>query len=82
MVILGNLRRRIDTYNIFFLTSLPAQENCGGNRMSAKYLIKKESVVNFINTFKAIERHTVGRRSERLYLDSNLNITKLYTHIL
>ena len=28
--------------------------------MSAKYLIKKESVVNFINTFTAIERHTVG----------------------
>lgn len=79
MGILGITRRRIDTVTKnFFKTSLPAKENRGGDRMSEKYRGKKESVMNFINKFKAIESHYCRGHSERLYLDSNLNITKMW----
>lgn len=80
MEILGITRRRIDTVTKnYFRTSLPAQENRGGDTKSEKYQCKKQSVMNFINKFKAIESHYCRGQSERLYLDSSLNITKMWT---
>lgn len=73
-------RRRIDTVTKnYFRTSLPAQENRGGDTKLEKYQCKKQSVMNFINKFKAIEGHYCRGQSERLYLDSSLNITKMWT---
>lgn len=80
MEILGITRRRIDTVSKnYFKTSQPARENRGGDRLSEKYRAEKESVMNFINKFKAVESHYCRGQSERLYLDSNLNITKMWS---
>lgn len=62
----------------YFKTSLPAKENRGGDRMSEKYRGKKESVMNFINKFKGTESHYCRGQSKRLYLSSDLNITKMW----
>lgn len=79
MGILGITRRRVDTVlNNFFKTSVPAKENRGGDRKSRLYSERKMSVMNFINKFKAVESHYCRGQSERLYLDSNLSIKKMW----
>ncbi|CAH1111571.1 unnamed protein product [Psylliodes chrysocephalus] len=51
-------RRRIDTVTRnFFNTSLPAKENRGGDRKLESNRVKKDTVMNFINKFKAIESY-------------------------
>ncbi|KAI4468039.1 dna-directed rna polymerases i ii and iii subunit rpabc2 [Holotrichia oblita] len=75
MGILGITRRRIDTViNNFVRTSLLAKENRRGDRKTEMYSERKKSVMEFINKFKAIESHYCRGPSERLYLDSTLNI--------
>lgn len=80
MAILGITRRRIDTVaKNYFKTSIPAKENRGGDRKLEKYQSKRESVKNFINKFKANEVHYCRGQNARCYLNSSLNIKKMWT---
>lgn len=66
MDILCITRRRIDTLTRnFFSTSLPPKENRGGDRKLEMNMAQKNSVMNFINTFKAIESHYCRGHSQR-----------------
>lgn len=79
MEVLGITRRRIDTVTKnFHSTFQPAQENRGGDRKSSKNIMKKKAVMDFINKFRAIETHYCRGQSERLYLDSSLNIKSMW----
>lgn len=61
-----------------FRTLLPAKENRGSDR-SEKYEARRKSIMEFINKFKVIESHYCRGQSERMYLDSSLNISKMWT---
>lgn len=55
-----------------------AFESRGGDRISVKYSAKRESVMKFIETFKVIESHYCRNRTNRKYLPSTLNISKMW----
>jgi len=79
MDVLGITRRRIDTVTKnFYRTSLPAKENRGGDRKLEKYMLKKNAVMDFINKFRVIESHYCRGQSQRLYLESSLNIKSMW----
>lgn len=79
MDILCITRRRIDTVTRnFFNTSLPPKENRGGDRKLEMNRAQRDSVMKFINKFKAIESHYCRGHSSRLYLSSTLNIRLMW----
>lgn len=57
-------------------------ENRGGNRKETLYILfaeKKQFVLDFIKKFKVLESHYCrSKTSCRLYLSSDLNITKMW----
>jgi hypothetical protein len=53
-------------------------ETRGGDRMSAKFEAKKSAVIAFICSFSACESHYARSKSNRVYLPSELNITKMW----
>lgn len=53
-------------------------EKRGGDRKSAKSAGKKELVRNFIKQLRGKETHYSRKKSKRIYLDANVNITKLW----
>lgn len=54
------------------------KENRGGDRKSEKYLPKKLSVQQFIEKFKCEESHYCRSKTQRLYLQPELNIKKMW----
>lgn len=54
-------------------------ENRGGDRVSYKSLLKKESVRKFIGKLKGTQSHYNRKKSKRVYLSSELSIRKLHT---
>lgn len=59
-------------------TGRPFVECRGGDRVSKKYELKKESVRQFIGRLQCKESHYNRKKSKRLYLDCNLSIRKLW----
>lgn len=57
--------------------SLIPQETRGGWRKEDIYKSKRDSVINFIRQLKGLESHYSRGKSKRLYLPSELNISKL-----
>lgn len=55
-----------------------AKENRGGDRKTNKFSGKRRSVMEFIQRFKVIESHYCRNRTNRKYLPSTLNITKMW----
>ncbi|KAK9712347.1 hypothetical protein QE152_g24977 [Popillia japonica] len=55
------------------------RENRGGNQWKDKLLHKKKSILSFIGKFKARESHYNRQKSQRLYLPSELTISKMCT---
>lgn len=53
-------------------------ENRGGDRVSVKYLPKKQNVMSFINSFKCSEPHYCAKHTGRKYLCAELNIKKMW----
>lgn len=53
-------------------------ETRGGDRRSKAFERKSNSVKDFIQTFEAVESHYCRGKSERVYLDSSLNIKKMW----
>ncbi|CAG9833610.1 unnamed protein product [Diabrotica balteata] len=79
MEVLGKTRRRIDTVTKnFYRTFFPAMENRGGDKKLEKYMLEKSGVMDFINKFRVIESHYCRGQSQRLYLDSSLNIKSMW----
>lgn len=76
--ILGVKRYRVESAvkNYHLHGKFPA-ENRGGDHKSHKYSAKKQSVINFIKTFKCSEAHYCRGNSKRLYLPSELSINKM-----
>lgn len=55
------------------------KENRGGDKKSAAYRPKRESVIKFISKFPAVENHYCrNKTSERVYLRSDLSINKMW----
>lgn len=56
-------------------------EQRGGDRKSLSFKEKKNSIINFIKTFKAVESHYCRSKSaNRVYLSSDLNINKMWKY--
>ncbi len=53
-------------------------ETRGGDRLSAKFEAKVSAVIAFICSFQACESHYARNKSNRVYLPSDLNITKIW----
>lgn len=53
-------------------------EKRGGDRRTKQNFAKKNSVIQFIANLEARESHYNRQKSKRLYLSSDLNITKLF----
>lgn len=53
-------------------------ETRGGDRKSHKSAIKRTKVQDFIKSLKGKESHYNRKKSKRIYLDANLNISKLH----
>lgn len=71
---------RLRRISKIFLSSgqLPVDRR-GGDRSTEKNLAKKQSVMQFIETFKCIESHYCrSSTSERKYVSSDLNIKKMW----
>ena len=58
--------------------SLIPQETRGGNRKESLYKEKQELVIKFIKGLRAVESHYNRAKSRRIYLSSDLNITKIW----
>lgn len=54
------------------------RENRGGDRTSKKYANKEKSVIEFIGNLKATESHYNRKKSVRMYLPSELNVSRLF----
>lgn len=54
-------------------------ENRGGDRVSQKSILKKNSVREFIGNLKGSESHYNRKKTKRVYLSSDLSIKKLWT---
>lgn len=54
------------------------KEKRGGDRWKNKLSDKKQAVIDFIGKFKACESHYGRAKSQRLYLPSELNISKMW----
>lgn len=67
----GVLKRHLRTGSV-------ASENRGGDRHSLKFLERKQVVINFVKKFKPVESHYCRGKSNRQYLSSELNITKMW----
>lgn len=60
----------------FHTGDMPSEKR-GGDRKLKNYEDKKQSVINFIKKFNVIESHYCrSKTSNRLYLNSDLNIQK------
>lgn len=71
-------QRRLLTISKFIQSGDAIIEKRGGDHRSQKYAIKHKAVVDFIGNFKGMESHYNRRKSVRIYLPSELNVTKLY----
>ncbi|KAI4464379.1 dna-directed rna polymerases i ii and iii subunit rpabc2 [Holotrichia oblita] len=63
--------------NIIFNGNAP-KENRGGNRVSKKSALIKESVRQFLNKLESKESHYTRAKSKRIYLNSELSIKELH----
>lgn len=63
---------------VFKETGGLVKENRGGDHTSHKNVHKLQQVKAFINSFKSIESHYCRSSTERKYLDSALNIKKMW----
>nr|CAH7763101.1 unnamed protein product [Callosobruchus chinensis] len=68
--------KRLHTITKNMMSGKDIQENRGGDRRSAKNLTKRNNVIQFIGKLKAKESHYNRKKSRRLYLPANLNITR------
>lgn len=59
--------------------SLIPVETRGGYRKAAMYQNKMYSVIDYIKQFKGTESHYSRARSTRIYLDSSISISKLWS---
>lgn len=50
----------------------------GGDRVSVKHIDKKQNIRQFLNGLPAKESHYNRQKSKRVYLDSSLNMRKLF----
>lgn len=55
------------------------KEGRGGNRKKEIFATRKQSIIAFINQLPGCEAHYGRSKSKRVYLSSELNITKLWT---
>lgn len=62
----------------FFTTGKFTSERRGGDRKSRTFEDKKNAVISFIKSFKAIESHYCRNRNQRVYLSSELSIRKMW----
>lgn len=63
---------------VFKTTGGVVKETRGGDHTSQKYAPKKEAVKRFIESFHCLESHYCRSSVERKYLDSSLNIRKMW----
>lgn len=64
----------------YLQTGVTPKETRGGDRRTVKYLPKRQSVKEFIKTFRPIQSHyTRGKNLKRQYLPSELNIKKMWS---
>lgn len=59
-------------------SGLMAHETRGGDRKSEKFGDLKVAICNFVKNFKGVESHYCRSKSKRIYLPSELNITKMF----
>ncbi|GLV39541.1 hypothetical protein CBL_20445 [Carabus blaptoides fortunei] len=71
-------QRLLLTISKFMQQGEEIKENRGGDHRSKVYREKKNAVIEFIGNLKGKESHYNRRKSERIYLASELNVTKLY----
>jgi hypothetical protein len=69
---------RLRTITTSVSKGLHITEKRGGDRKSQKSAVKKQMVVDFIKKLRGKESHYSRKKSKRIYLDYNLNITKLW----
>lgn len=79
MKVLSITKRRIEFILKRIVNGGIPSERRGGDHRSHKFIEKKESVNKFINSFPAIESHYNRSKSKRIYLNSNLNISKMFS---
>lgn len=54
------------------------KEQRGGDRKLGNFAIKKRSIMDFIRKLKGCEAHYGREKSKRIYMTSELNLTKLW----
>lgn len=75
---LGVSKNRLNTVAKILDKGEIPKERRGGDRKSAKSATKKRNVNNFIGSLKGHESHYSRSKSKRIYLTSDLNISRLH----
>lgn len=78
LTVLGISARRVNTVLKKYYHNGNVNENRGGFQRKDEFENKKKCVIQFINTLKCVESHYCRGKSNRKYLSSELNITKLW----
>lgn len=74
----GVTQKRVQKIAKLKLHGEEIKENRGGDHKSHKYDSRRKSVRQFVGSLKASESHYNRAKSKRLYLKSDMNITKLW----
>ena len=69
---------RLNTIAKSVMCGEECRERSGGDHKKEKFAAKREKVISFISNLKGRESHYSRKKSQRLYLSSELSISKLF----